>query len=104
MERVPVRSSEIAWNTDESGMVTLEKTNSALFDKIAQKLFKRPRVSYIHLDETGSFVWPLIDGEKSIMEIGADVDAHFGEDAHPLYERLAKYFQIMHSYGFISFK
>ena len=49
-------------------------------------------------------MWPIIDGEKDITEIGKLVDGHFGEKAHPLYERLAKYFQILESYGFISFK
>ena len=29
-------------------------------------------------------------------------DEKFGEEAHPLYERLARYFQIMDSYHFIS--
>ena len=52
----------------------------------------------------GSFVWPLIDGEKDITEIGKTVKEHFGEKAEPLYERLAKYFQILESYGFISVK
>ena len=50
----------------------------------------------------GSFIWPLIDGEKSILEIGEYVETHFGEKANPLYERLAKYFQILESYGFIN--
>ncbi|MBQ7822001.1 MAG: PqqD family protein [Clostridia bacterium] len=104
LERVPVRSPELSWKLEENGTVTLEKENTGIFNRIAQKLLKRPRISYIHLDETGSFVWPLIDGEKSIIDIGKDVDAHFGEAAHPLYERLAKYFQVMESYGFIIWK
>ena len=53
------------------------------------------------IDKTGSFVWPLIDGKKSIADLAKDVDARFGEEAHPLYERLAKFFQILDSYGFI---
>ena len=51
----------------------------------------------------GSFVWPIIDGERDIISIGEDVKAHFGEKAEPLYERLAKYFQILESYGFVKF-
>ena len=61
-------------------------------------------MSYVHLDEMGSFVWPLLDGEKNIIQLGKLVDAHFGEKAHPLYERLARYFQIMDSYHFIDWK
>ena len=66
-----------------------------------QALFRRPRVSYIHLDKLGSFVWPLLDGKTNIIELGKQVEAEFGEEAHPLYERLARYFQILDSYRFI---
>ena len=56
----------------------------------------------VHLDENGSFVWPLIDGKRSITDIGVLVDEKFGEAAHPLYERLAVVFRTLDSYGFVS--
>ena len=104
LEKIPVKSEKIGWNQDGEGKVTLEIENKGAFNRIAQKLFKKPKVSYVHLDETGSFVWPLIDGEKDITAIGKEVEEHFGEKAHPLYERLAKFFQILESYNFITFK
>ena len=30
---------------------------------------KKPKVSQIHLDEMGNFVWPLIDGTRTVYEI-----------------------------------
>ncbi len=102
LERKPVRNAAINWETDQNGMVTLLIENKGIFNRMAQKLLKKPKISYIHLDETGSFVWPLIDGEKDITALGVLVEEHFGEKAHPLYERLAKYFQILDSYGFIT--
>ena len=70
-------------------------------NKIAQVLFKKPKVSYIHLDEMGSFIWQHIDGESDIIKIGESVKDHFGEKAEPLYERLAKYIQTLEAYKFI---
>ena len=102
LERIPKRSSYIEWKTDKDGIVTLEIENTGWANRIAQKFFKRPKISYVHLDKLGSFVWPLIDGEKTITVLGKLVDEKFGEDAHPLYERLARYFQILDSYHFIS--
>lgn len=102
LEKIPKRSSYIEWKTDNDGIVTLEIENTGWANRIAQKLFKRPKISYVHLDKLGSFVWPLIDGKTSITELGKLVDEKFGEDAHPLYERLARYFQILDSYHFIS--
>ncbi len=102
LEKIPVHPEEIPWKTDENGIVTLEIENKGAMNRILQKLMKKPKVSYIHLDQTGSFVWPLIDGKKSIEELGKEVEAHFGEEAHPLYERLATFFSILDSYKFIS--
>ena len=69
--------------------------------EIAQKLFKKPKISYIHLDEFGSFVWKISDGGEDITALGERVKEKFAEKAEPLYPRLAKYFQILDSYGFV---
>ncbi len=102
LDKIPVRNEAIKWTADENGIVTLNIENKGLFNFLAQKLLKKPRVSYVHLDENGSFVWPLIDGKTDIHALGEKVYEHFGEDAQPLYERLVKFFQILYSYKFIS--
>lgn len=104
LERIPLKNPEIKWTTDENGMVTLQVENKGLANKIAQKLLKKPKISYIHLDENGSFIWPLIDGERDIIAIGEKVKEHFGEKANPLYERLVKFFQILENYSFVNWK
>ena len=104
LERIPVINPNLRWTVNDKKIVTLEIDNKGIYNRIAQKLFKKPPVTYIHLDKTGSFVWPLIDGEKDIIALGVLVKDHFGDEAEPLYERLAKFFQILESYKFISFK
>ena len=104
LEKIPLKNPAINWTTDEGGMVTLQVKNKGVANKIAQKLLKKPEISYIHLDENGSFIWPLIDGERDIIAIGELVEEHFGEKANPLYERLAKFFQILENYSFIEWK
>ena len=104
LERRPARPEHIQWSADDKGIVTLDIENKGFFNRMAQVLFRRPKVSHIHLDEMGSFVWPLLDGEKDIIALGELVKEQFGEEAEPLYERLAKYFQILESYSFIEWK
>ncbi len=104
LERCPVRPDWIAWSADENGLVTLDIENKGMMNRIAQKLLKKPKVSHIHLDEIGSFVWPMIDGTKTIMEMGEPMEAHFGDRAKPTFERLAKFFKILESYGFVEWK
>ena len=104
LDYVPAVSPRHTWDVEENGSVTIHMEHRGVYATIAQKLFHRPRVSHIHLDEMGSFVWPLMDGEKDIIKLGELVEAEFGEEANPLYERLAKFFQILDSYNFISWK
>lgn len=104
LEKIPTRKTGIDWDKNEEGKVTLHIKNVGLMNKIAQKLFKKPEVSHIYLDDIGSFVWPLLDGEKDIIALGELVKEEFGEKAEPLYERLAKYFQILDSYSFVEWK
>lgn len=101
LEKIPMRKTGMDWDKEDAGKVTLHIENVGLMNKIAQKLFKKPKVSHVHLDDIGSFVWPLLDGEKDIIALGKLVKEEFGDKAEPLYERLAKYFQILDSYGFV---
>ena len=99
-----MRPKSMKWQSDKDGIITLNIENTGVFNRVAQKLFKKPKISHIQLDKMGSFIWPLLDGEKDIMALGVLVKEHFGEEAEPLYERLAKYFQILDSYHFIEWK
>lgn len=104
LDKVPAKNPDLKWTLGEDGAVVLELENKGFMNRIAQKLLKKPKVSYIHLDETGNFVWPLIDGKTDITQIGVEVKEHFGEAAEPLYERLTQYFKTLETYGFIELK
>ena len=104
LEKVPAHPAHIPFTADGSGIVTLEIENKGVFKRLTQWLLRKPKVSYVHLDEHGSFVWQCIDGNKTILAIGEDVKAHFGDAAEPLYERLATFFKILDSYGFVEWK
>ena len=104
LDFVPVHNENIEYKTDENGNIILLVENKGIFNTIAQKLFKKPRISQIHLDEMGNFIWPLIDGTRSVYDISELVKAQFGEKAEPLYNRLVQYFKTLESYGFVTFK
>lgn len=104
LEKVPAIKEQFRWSAGESGLVTIEIDNKGFFNRLLQKIAKKPAVSYIHLDENGSFVWQCINGERNIIEIGELVDEHFGDAAKPIYERLVKFFAMLENAGFILFK
>ncbi len=103
LERIPSQKEGLRWSLDNNGNVILNMENNGFFNRVAQKLFKKPKISYIHLDETGSFLWLLIDGKKDLRTLGELVDKQFGKKAHPIYERLLQYFRLLESYNFITY-
>lgn len=103
LEFIPVHG-EVKFEITEDGQVTIFQENTGLFNVIAQKLFKKPRVSQIHLDKMGNFIWPLIDGKRDILAIAELVNLEFGQEAEPLYNRLVQYLRNLESYGFIEIK
>ena len=103
LERKPQRAS-VAWTKDEKGMVTLHMENKGLLNRIMQKFFHKPKESHIHLDAIGSFLWPLMDGEKDLIELGRLLEKAFGDACAPLYVRLAEYVRILEGHSFIVWK
>ncbi|MCR5217425.1 PqqD family protein [Treponema sp.] len=87
--------------TDSQGGVTIFVENKGFFNRIMQRFFGKPVFSQVHLEEFGSFIWPLIDGSRNVQELGLKVKEHFGERAEPLYPRLVQYMKMLLSYNFI---
>ena len=103
LDLIPEKSSSLKWHTDLKERVILEVENTGIMNKIAQNLFNKPLFTKVHLDANGSFIWPLIDGKRTVEDIAVLVKEQFGEAAEPLYPRIIKYFQIVESYHFIRF-
>jgi len=103
LEKCPVHAPHIAWDADDAGIVTLHIENKGIMNRIFQLILKKPKVSHIHLDELGSFIWQQIDGERTLLDMGAPMEEAFGERAQPTYERIAEFIRTLEMYRFITF-
>ena len=101
LEYIPAISGKNSWDRDAAGKVTIHMVHRGFYAWIAQKFFHRPRVSHIDLDTMGSFIFPKIDGQRTVGDIALLVKAEFGDKAEPLYDRLVQYMKILHNNGFI---
>jgi len=101
LDKVPEYHPDCRFEISDDQKVTIFIEHKGFFFWLTQKLFGKPRISQIHLDKMGNFIWPQIDGKKSIYEIARLVKQEFGEEAEPLYPRIVQYFQMLYSYGFI---
>ena len=103
LDLIPEKNQSLNCHTDLKDRVILEVENTGIMNKIAQTVFNKPRFTKVHLDAQGSFIWPLVDGKRTVTDIALLVKDEFGEAAEPLYPRIIKYFQIVESYHFIKF-
>ena len=104
MDYVPKRNKLYQWELNQKKLVEVSVINRGLFNRIAQLIFRKPKISKIELDELGSYIWQEMDGVKTIYELGNAVKAKFGKKAEPLYERLCEYIRILHNNRFIVYE
>ena len=102
LDKIPMIQQK-QWEVLEDGIVEITVENKGFYNTLAQKLFKRPRFSFIKLDQYGSCVWKQIDGKKTIYEIGQGLKQSHKGAAKQLYERLSTYFGILEKNNYITF-
>jgi len=89
---------------EKDGKVYLIFIHDKIAEKIVQKLFKKPRVTDIKLDEIGTYVWHLIDDNRNVYEIGKCLFEKYGKDCEPVYDRLIMYLRYLNKKGWIRFR
>lgn len=103
LEFVPVYRPGQEFHTDSKGKVVLEKEWTGFYNRIAQKFFHRPRVSQIHLDAYGTFVWNTIDGQRNVFEISKELEKQYPNMEKGV-SRLIKFLEILRDHQFIVWK
>ncbi len=101
---VPKHNGENTWSKEQNGRIIVHAVHKGLFAMIARKCFARPRVSNIHLDEYGSFVWEQIDGKKTIGHLAELLKSEYGQRSEPLYNRLVHYLKVLYNNKLIVWK
>ena len=101
MTPVPMYSYETA----EEGLikVLVPKFTSQFAKKYVNKWLKYPYIK-ANLDEFGTSVWLLMNGENKVDYIGNKLTEQFGERIEPVYDRLTLFLTQLYQAGFIKFK
>lgn len=103
LDFVPRTNARNTWD-EKDGIVTVHMVNHGLYHRIAQFLFRSPRVSHIALDAYGSFLWQKIDGTRNVGDLAIALREEYGAEAEPLYDRLVHYMKILHNNRLILFR
>lgn len=82
-------SDKLEYEVDKDNIVTILKKQDYRIQKFFRKLkLKIPQYTKISLDEYGSYTFLQIDGKKTIRDIGEKLEAKYGDEVRPLYERI----------------
>lgn len=100
LDQIPVRSSLCPWK-EEAGKAVLAVEHKGILYAFTQRVFHKPRVSYITLDVYGTAVWKQIDGEKTVGEISDGLEQQFPEAQGDMLSRVVVFFSILQANGFV---
>ncbi|MEN8076111.1 PqqD family peptide modification chaperone [Clostridioides difficile] len=79
----------VEYKVDENRIVTIIEKQDHKIQRFFRKLkFKIPLYKEIDFDEISSEVFLQIDGDKTVKEIGNNLEKKYGDRVNPLYERL----------------
>lgn len=104
LDSIPIRREDRPWRLLEDGMVEIDMENKGFYHSIAQKFFKKPRISHIALDQYGSVVWQNIDGKNNVMDIIHIMEREFPEEKARMLDRVVTYMATLQRNGFISMR
>lgn len=83
------KTDNIEFEVNENDIVTILEKQDHKIQKFFRRLkFKIPKYKKVELDKYGSYIFLQIDGTKTIEKIGEILEEKYGEESHPLYERL----------------
>lgn len=102
LDLVPCRMIEYDMNEDVIVTLQAPRFKSMFMRRWVQPRLKRPFLK-VELDEIGSSVWMLCDGNRKVKDIAELMQRRFGEKVEPCYERLGLFFQQLEAARFITY-
>lgn len=91
----------LAWRRLDDGIVELDMENKGFFNSIAQKFFKRPRISHISLDEYGSALWLSLDGKATVNDVLQKMQEKFPDESEKMLNRVVQFLTTLELHRFI---
>ena len=100
----PVRNPALDWRTEENETVIITvKRKEKTLEKIFGKIFPIPKFKRIRLDEVGSFVWKLCNGENTIDTIIKKLSSEYKLTKREALVSLLSYLRTLSSKNLIYF-
>ena len=92
---------DLTWRKGDEGIVELDMENRGFFNAIAQKFFRRPRVSHISLDAYGSTLWLALDGKATVNDVLKKMQEAFPDESEKMLNRVVHFLTTLELHHFI---
>lgn len=100
----PVRNPALAARTDDDGLVSVDlPRRKDWVGGMLSFLFFVPDSKPVQLDEVGTFVWNLCDGEHTVNDIAAALAREYQLNRREVEVSLTQYLQTLGKRGMIAF-
>jgi hypothetical protein len=99
---IPQKNEDVEWVEEEGKVVLIYPKNFTRFEKLLHRHIGGPDNIRRPLDDKGTFIWRMCDGEHSVHEICQASYDEFHEDIEPVLRRVWGFLETLLSLNLIS--
>lgn len=101
MDTIFIPAEELHWEQRKDGMIVLDMVNNGFFHRIAQRFFRKPKVSHIAMDKYGTKLWLALDGKRTVYQVVTVMEQAFPNETDRMLDRTVTFLRTLQIHHFI---
>lgn len=102
LSAIPIRNEEVEWEEEDGRVVLIYPKNFTRFERFLHRHVGGPENIRRPLDDKGTFIWKMCDGDHNVHEICKDIYKEFKEDIEPVVRRVWGFLETLLKLGLIT--
>jgi hypothetical protein len=98
----PIRNEAVEWVEEEDRIVLIYPKNFTRFERFLHRRIGGPDIIRRPLDDKGTYIWKMCDGDHNVHEICKATYSEFKEDIEPVLKRVWGFLEILLKLNLIS--
>jgi hypothetical protein len=98
----PQRNEAVEWVEEEDRIVLIYPKNFTRFERFLHRRIGGPDIIRRPLDDKGTYIWKMCDGDHNVHEICKATYSEFKEDIEPVLKRVWGFLEILLKLNLIS--
>lgn len=102
LSAIPKRNEEVEWMEEDGKVVLIYPKNFTRFERFLHRHLGGPDNIRRPLDDKGTYIWKMCDGDHNVHEICKDIYKEFKEDIEPVVRRVWGFLETLLKLGLIT--